>query len=183
AQVGTPRPYGDGYPNGIVHGAEPHFAVADEDDRADVTGPHLVDPDRFDTGSEDFFLRERNLDSQDMRRAEEPIDVLGQAKDGRSGVTAFVAPDTLEDAEAVVQGMRQHMNLGGVPGHQLAVEPDLFRLFQESSPAKIATRWDAPSQMTGAASGLVSGLCSSWCNHVGIAGVDLVFSNPSFEVA
>ena len=72
-----------------------------------------------------------------MRRAEEPIDVLMQPEDRRPAVAPLVATDAFEHAETVVQRVRQHVDLGGVPGHQLAVEPDVLALLHAESPSPL----------------------------------------------
>ena len=52
-----------------------------------------------------------------------------------SSVGALVAADALEDAEAVVQRVRQDVDLGLVPGDELAVHPDLLDLVDHRAPS------------------------------------------------
>jgi hypothetical protein len=39
----------------------------------------------------------------------------------------IIGADALEDAGAIMEGMAHHVNLGFVPGDELAIEPDLVR--------------------------------------------------------
>ena len=55
-----------------------------------------------------------------------------QAENGRSVIFGVVAPNAFEDAESVVQSMSEDMDIGFVPRDHFSIEPDFFRLFQES---------------------------------------------------
>jgi hypothetical protein len=59
-----------------------------------------------------------------VRRAEQPLDVLAEPEDRGAAVVALVAADALEDAEAVVERVRQHVDARLLPAHERAVEPD-----------------------------------------------------------
>ena len=59
-----------------------------------------------------------------LARALEALHVLGEAED-RGTVGGLVAADALEDAGAVVEGVRQDVYLRLVPVDELAVHPDL----------------------------------------------------------
>ncbi len=39
----------------------------------------------------------------------------------------IIGADALEDAGAIVEGVAHHVNLGLIPGDELAIEPDLVR--------------------------------------------------------
>ena len=66
---------------------------------------------------------------RDVRRGEEPVDVLGEAEDGRA-VRGLVAADPLEDPEPVVQRVGEHVDGRVLPVHELAVHPDLRGLLE-----------------------------------------------------
>jgi hypothetical protein len=53
--------------------------------------------------------------------------MLLQMPDGRSA-SGLVRADTFEDAAPVVQRVRQHVDLGVGPVHELSVHPDLVDL-------------------------------------------------------
>src|SRR6202044_2841949 len=63
----------------------------------------------------------READAEDMRGAEQPSGMVGQAKDACPG-RGLVRAQSLEDAEAVV--MRGDVDRGILPGHEAPVEPD-----------------------------------------------------------
>ena len=59
----------------------------------------------------------------ELGRLGEPIEVVPVAEDRRAAL-GLVAADALEDAGAVVQAMGEHVHLGVLPGHELAVVPN-----------------------------------------------------------
>src|SRR3989442_2810486 len=126
-QVGAPRPGGDG---DARRGArrEPHLAVAHEDDGAEVALAEPVGAHRLEAGVDQALARVRHRQLEDVRRAVATVDGLVQAEDRRAAVVALVAADALEDPEPVVQRVGEHVDLGGLPGHELAVEPDALGL-------------------------------------------------------
>src|SRR5262249_27023336 len=128
AQVRAPRPGGDRDPRRRL-GGEAHRAVAHEGDRPDVALAETVRAHDLETRVEERLARVRDRQLEDVRGAVQPVDVLAQTEDGGAAVVALVAPDALEDAEAVVERVRQHVHLRGFPWDELAVEPDALRLF------------------------------------------------------
>ena len=62
----------------------------------------------------------------ELGRALEAVEVVEVAEDRRP-VLGLVAADPLEDPGAVVQPVRQHVDLGVLPRDELAVVPDQLR--------------------------------------------------------
>jgi len=124
AEVGAPGPDGDGDVDGARQGVEAHLAVAQVDQRADIAGVDVVDPDGLLGGLDDLLHGERRLDHQHLGRLQEAADVVGQPEDGRSG-GGGVGPDALEDSGAVVERVGEDVDLGVVPVDELAVHPNL----------------------------------------------------------
>ena len=58
--------------------------------------------------------------------------MLAVAEDGRPAI-GLVAADALEDAAAVVEAMGEYVDLGVLPGDELAVHPDPLGLLHGSS--------------------------------------------------
>jgi hypothetical protein len=56
-----------------------------------------------------------------------------QAKNGGSAIVAMIGPDAFKDTQTIVQGMGHEVNLGLVPGNELAIQPDEFCLFHHLS--------------------------------------------------
>jgi len=50
-----------------------------------------------------------------MGRRKQPVHVLVEAKDGRA-LRAFVAPDAFESGQAIVEAVREDVDLGVLPG-------------------------------------------------------------------
>ena len=126
-EVRTPRPRRDRDARGRPR-REPHLAVAHERDRPEVACLQGVRADGVDACLRDRVGRERHSHVQDVRRAEEPLDVLRQPEDCGAAVVSLVAADALEHAEPVVQRVREDMDVRLVPRDERAVEPDAFGL-------------------------------------------------------
>src|SRR5690606_31205071 len=60
---------------------------------------------------------------EDASRVEQPAGVLRQAENGRAAA-GLVGPDALEHAHALVQAVREDVDVGLATGHELAVHPD-----------------------------------------------------------
>src|SRR5581483_3890729 len=90
---------------------EPHLAVAEEGERAEVALAEAVHTHGLDARRHDRIPRERHREVEDVRRAVEPIDVLAEPEDRRAAVVTLVAPDALEDAETVVQRVGEDVHL------------------------------------------------------------------------
>ena len=69
---------------------------------------------------------ERDRHVVQLGRLEQPVDVVGVAEDRRADL-GVVAADALEDAGAVVQAVREYVDLGVLPCDELAVHPDEVR--------------------------------------------------------
>src|SRR5262249_25023465 len=103
--------------------------VAPPDERADVALGEPVRGHGVDARALDLLGRERQLHAVDLRRVREALDVLAEPED-RGPLLGVVAADAFEHAGSVVEDVRQHVYLGVVPGHELAVHPDLLALGQ-----------------------------------------------------
>ncbi len=125
AEVRAPWPARDRDLDLARQRVQPHLAVAVVRDRPDVA--------RRQPGGAHGVLRRlhqlvdgvRDLHHHDGGRVEEARDVLGQPEDGRA-LLGLVGADPFEDARAVVQRVRQYVNLRLGPRHELAVHPDLL---------------------------------------------------------
>jgi hypothetical protein len=126
AKVAAPGPDRDDHVDGVLLRKDPHGAVPDEGQRPDVAGVDLVHPDGLEDRLAELLAGEGAVHLEDVHRTEEPVNVLFQAED-RGTRVRLVAADALEDAGAVMQGVREHMHLRVVPGNELPVHPDLFR--------------------------------------------------------
>src|SRR5713226_5108041 len=129
AEVGAPRPGRDRYPDRVLGHVEPHVAGAHEDDGPDVAFMEPVHADGLPDRVCDFLLPVWNLQQADVGRRKQPVHVLVEAKDGRA-LRAFVAPDAFESGQAIVEAVREDVDLGVFPGHELPVQPDLFGFLQ-----------------------------------------------------
>src|SRR5205085_8909885 len=100
---------------------------------------------------------EGDLHHQDVRRVVKPVDVFLEAEHGAASVGTFVTANPLEDAETIMQGVRQDMDLRLIPGDHLSVQPDLVDFlnhflastcagFASNSDRKGPLRSPAPSQ-------------------------------------
>ena len=75
---------------------------------------------------------ERDRHVVELGRLEQAVDVVGVAEDRRADL-GVVAADALEDAGAVVQAVREHVDLRVLPGDELPVHPDEVRLLHVGS--------------------------------------------------
>src|SRR5207302_2260088 len=80
-------------------------------------------------GVDDLQRGEGDVDQEDLGAVEEAGDVVGEPEHGRAA-RCRVGADALEHAAAVVQRVRQDVDLGVVPVDELAVHPDLLDLVQ-----------------------------------------------------
>src|SRR5262249_6424979 len=69
-----------------------------------------------------------DLEAHQVRRVDQPLGVLIELEDG-----AAVYPLAFEDAGRIMQGVRENVQVGVAPGHQLAVVPD--------RPVAVVERW------------------------------------------
>ncbi len=125
AEVGTPRPHRDRDLGLAGQWVEPHLAVAEVEDRPDVAGLDVVDAHRLLGRGDDLLRRELRLKQVDAGGPEQPVDVVGEAEDGRA-LGCRVCPDALEDAPSVVHGRVQYVDGRIVPVDERTVHPDLL---------------------------------------------------------
>ena len=144
AEVGAPRPGGDREAGRVAERRKAHLAVADVDERADVTLREPVRAHRVDASLGDVGRRERRLDPEDVRRLPKSIDVLVQSENRRAAVRTAVAANAFEDTDAVVQGVGENVDLRVVPRDEPPVHPDLFSLLHSrvvhALPANVKSR-------------------------------------------
>jgi hypothetical protein len=122
-QVGAPRPGGDGHVHGGALGGDAHLFGAVEGDRAQVAGFELVGADDFELGFHQDFLAVRNVHHVDLAGVEQTLGVLGEAED-RSAADGVVRTDALENGQAVVEGVGEHVGGCLTPRNEFAVVPD-----------------------------------------------------------
>ena len=124
AEVGAPGPGGDHQVDGVALGADAELLVADPGQRPQVAALQLVDAHHLALRVAHLLEAERDLHAQDLGAVEQALGVLAQAEDRRA-LDRVVGAHAFEGAAAVVQRVRQHVDLGVAPVDQLAVEPDL----------------------------------------------------------
>ena len=127
AEIRAPRPRHDRDVDGVPHRRDAELAVADEGDRPEVAGRQLVGADHVPRRGLQLLDRVREVDVEELRRPVQPLEVVGEAEDGRAAL-GLVGADPLEDARAVVQAVRADVDRRVAPVDQLAVHPDLLRL-------------------------------------------------------
>ena len=127
AEVGPPLPNRDHGVNRAVERVDTHLASAAENQRADVAGRQLVDLDRLVHSSSERLGRIGDFHVVLRSRALEPIQVVGQVKDARA-LIRLVRADALENARAVVQRVREDVNLRIGVIDEFSVEPNLVGL-------------------------------------------------------
>ena len=124
AQIGTPLPGGNHQVNGVALGRHAQPLGTNPGQRAQVAALELVLTDDRFLRRHHFVLAEGNLHAQDLGAVEQALGMLFQPEDCRA-TGGIVGAHAFEGAATVVQGMREHMDLGIAPVHQLAVHPDL----------------------------------------------------------
>src|SRR5579883_1631643 len=77
-----------------------------------------------------------------MRGVHQPLHVFRQAEN-RGTTHRFVTAQPLEHRRSVAHHVRQHVNLGVIPGYELAVAPDFvgFRERHMVSPKRISAAY------------------------------------------
>ena len=127
AEIRAPGPRHDRDVDGVPHRRHAELAVADEGDRPQVAGRQLVGADHVPGRRLQLLDRVREVEVEKLRRPVQPLEVVGEAEDGRAAL-GLVGADPLEDARAVVQAVRADVDGRVGPVDQLAVHPDLLRL-------------------------------------------------------
>ena len=127
AEVGAPLPDGDRDVDRRVEREQAHRPVAAVDERADVAGAQAVAADELERGLAQLLAVERDRHVVQLGRLEQAVDVVVVAEDRRADL-GVVAAHALEDARAVVQAVREYVDLRVLPGDELPVHPDEVRL-------------------------------------------------------
>ena len=117
AQVRAPRPAGDGDVDRAGQRVEPHLAVAVVRDRPDVAARESGRRDGVLGGLDDLLHRVGDVHPDDLRRVEQPHDVVGEAEHGRA-LRGLVGADPLEHAGAVVEGVREDVDARRSPSRR-----------------------------------------------------------------
>ena len=121
-EVHAPLPAGDCHIDRSLQRVQPHGAVAAIDDRADVTGAQAVARHELERRLAQLLLAVGNVHVVEPRGAEQPIDVLGVAEHRRAEL-GVVTAHALKDARAVVQAVRQDVDLRVLPCDELSIHP------------------------------------------------------------
>ena len=124
AQISPPGPGRNHQVNGVAPGADAELLVANPHERAQIAALQLVGAHHGLLRLVHLLFAKRQLHAQDLGAVEQPVRVLRQAEDGRAA-HRVVGAHALEGAAAIVQRVREHMDLGVAPLDHLAVEPDL----------------------------------------------------------
>ena len=135
AQVGAPGPGRDGALQGVLQGIDPHRSVAPEHEGADVAGLELVHLHHLHDGLGELLLGEGDLHAVDLGRIEQPVDVGVQPEDG-GALPGVVGAQALEHAGSVMHHVGQDVDVGLLPIHHFAVEPDFSFAEQGASPVE-----------------------------------------------
>ena len=122
--VFAPGEVGDVDLHGAALGIDADFAVAAQRDGPDVARRHAVGLDHVDHAGAQLVEREGQRHAVNLGRVEQALHVLGQAKHRRP-VRLPVAANALKHAGAIVDHVAHHVNVGLLPGNQVAVVPDL----------------------------------------------------------
>ena len=117
-EVRAPLPRDDERVDRVVGRVDAHRAVADEDHRPEVRLVHLVRAEELDARVRELGVGHAGLIMQSLHVSNRRVDVLAQAEDRRRAVRALVGADPFERAEAVVQRVRENVDLGVVPSER-----------------------------------------------------------------
>jgi len=105
-----------------------HDAVADVGHRPDVAGLEAVRREGLLGALAEIVDRIGALHHADVARIQEAAHVLAEPEHRGPAVGKLVGADAFEGAQAVVEGVGQDVDLGGVPVHELPVHPDRLEL-------------------------------------------------------
>jgi hypothetical protein len=81
-------------------------------------------------GGAQLLKRVRDRHVVELRRREQPLEVVLVAEDGRAR-GRVVGPLALEHAGSIVQPVRQYVDLRVLPGNEFSVVPDEVGLFHD----------------------------------------------------
>ena len=124
---------------GFPVGCDAELAVAEERDRADVTGGQAVRGDQLVRGGAQLGDRVRQIHEEHLRGVLQALQVIPQAEHRRA-LLGLVAADSLEDARPVVEPVDADVDLRVRPVDELAVHPDLVGLLHRVSAPSRARR-------------------------------------------
>ena len=127
AQVGAPLPARDRHVDRGIQRVQAHGAVAAVGERADIARAQAVARDQLARRLAQLLVGVRQLHVEQLGRAAQALDVVGVAEHRRraGGIQVrLVAAHALEHARAVVQAVRQDVDLGVLPGDEFSVHPD-----------------------------------------------------------
>src|SRR5262249_582208 len=124
-EVLTPLVVGDVDLDRHVLRIHPDLAVAAEDQGAQVAGNGVVHAAQLDHAVDDVITSEVGVHPIDLGGIDEPLRVLLRAEDAGT-LPCLVATHALENHGTVIHDGRHDVDLGVVPGNELAVMPDLF---------------------------------------------------------
>src|SRR6185437_7950919 len=142
-EVGAHRPRGHGHVDRRF-GGQAETAQAAPRDGAQVGSGETVLADDLAAGRGEFVARAWQCHVVDLRRVEQAVEVVGEAKD-RCTVRRGVAADAFEYRGAVVQRMRHHVGGGLGPRLDLAVLPDPFGVLLRHGESPLGTAHDKPA--------------------------------------
>src|SRR6185312_1020061 len=100
---------------------------------ADVAGAHPVARDEVERRLAQLLALVRDRHVVEVGRLEQPVDVVEMTEDRRAD-RGVVAAHALEDARAVVEPVREYVNLRVLPFDELPVHPDEVRLLHVDAP-------------------------------------------------
>ena len=123
-----PIPHRNRHIDGGMLGGNRHHLAAAPGDRADIAALETVFGDNQIFGSIQFGNRIRNGEIHDFSRMVEALRMFGGLEN-----LAAIGALALEHAGAVMQTVAEHVQLGILPWHQLAIEPN---------PAVTQIKWD-----------------------------------------
>ena len=106
-----------------VVSANTHAFGSVEHQRANIGGFQVVLANHGALRLVQLFLGKGNLHAHDVGRIEQAIGVCVQTEDG-GAIRGLVGTDTFEYAHAVVQRVREHVNIGFTPGNHFTIKPD-----------------------------------------------------------
>ena len=97
--------------------------MPDIDERANIAGLQLVDPDGLHDSRGDLLLVERYLHHADMGGIEQPIDMFLQPKNRGTGLS-LVAAKPLKCAQSIMQRMGHHVDMRVRPIDERPIHPN-----------------------------------------------------------
>src|ERR1700735_809392 len=127
AQIFSPGIVDDVNLSRRVERIHPCLAVAAEDDGPHIAWPRAVTANGFKHGFHQLVASVIHVDAIDLGRIKQALDVFIGAEN-RGTRFRVVAADSLEYRGAIVDHVRHHVNRRFIPGNELAIVPDIFRL-------------------------------------------------------